>query len=164
MDPVTVVSLVASALGVADISARLGVGLHRLQQEFKGALEHVDDISQQADTIDFAIREICSLLRRRPETFPTSFESRFNDLTKAVDRVVAQIQHHIQSVRNEANRSPSRGKVYHVRHAAAVTQWEKTLTVQIQALSFLLQVAQMLVVLPRFHRVVVADRQQALQR
>lgn len=145
MDPVTVVSLVASALGAADIIARLGRGLHGLQQEFSGALDHVDDIAQQMSTIDFAMREICSLLRCRPETFPHSFESRFADSTAAVDRIVEQIQDHVQFVRTEASKSPSRGKLHHVRNAAAVAQWEKTLTVQIQALSLLLQVAQMFV-------------------
>ncbi|KXJ90022.1 hypothetical protein Micbo1qcDRAFT_164526, partial [Microdochium bolleyi] len=106
MDPVTVFSLVAGAMGAADITARLGTGLRRLQQEFSGALDHIDDIAQQTGTIDFALREICSLLRSRPGTFPHSFESRFNDSTTAVDRIVQQIQDHIQSVRTEASRSP----------------------------------------------------------
>ncbi|RYP05076.1 hypothetical protein DL765_009955 [Monosporascus sp. GIB2] len=145
MDPISVTSLVASSIGLADVVTRLGCGLRHLQQEFSGALDHVDNITQQTGTIDFAIREICSLLRRSPDTFPSSFESRLKESTAAIDEVVGQIQDHAQSVQAEAEKSPRKGKLLHLQHASKVLQWENNLSVLIQALSLLLQVAQLCV-------------------
>ncbi|RYP62420.1 hypothetical protein DL770_009595 [Monosporascus sp. CRB-9-2] len=143
MDPISVTSLVASSIGVADIVTRLGFGLQHLQQQFSGALDHVDNIAQQTRSIDFAIREICSFLHKSPNTFPTSFESRLRESMTKIDKVVGQIQDHAQSVKTEASKSPSKGKILHLRHADKVVQWENNLGVQIQALSLLLQVAQL---------------------
>ncbi|OTA69478.1 kinase-like protein [Hypoxylon sp. EC38] len=140
-----IVSLVASSIGVADIVTRLGFGLRHLQQEFSGALDHVENIAQQTGAIDFAIREICSFVNKSPNKFLPSFASRLEESMAAIDEVVGQIQHHVQSVKTEAERSPSKGKMLHLRRADKVIQWESNLGVQIQALSLLLQVAQLCV-------------------
>ncbi|RFU28990.1 hypothetical protein B7463_g7332, partial [Scytalidium lignicola] len=44
-----------ASMGVADIVIRLGFGLQHLQQEFSGALDHVDNIAQQTGRIELAI-------------------------------------------------------------------------------------------------------------
>ncbi|KAL9062403.1 MAG: hypothetical protein Q9157_008951 [Trypethelium eluteriae] len=143
MDPISATSLVAGSIGVADVATRLGYGLRHLQQEFSGALDHVDNIAQQVANIDLAIREICLLLRNSSDTFPQSFESRLKESTTAIDKVVAQIQEHVQSVKAVADKSANKGKLLHLRHANKVSQWESNLGVQIQALQLLLQVAHM---------------------
>jgi len=143
MDPISAASLVAGSIGVADVVTRLGFGLRHLQQEFNGALDHVDNIAQQVGSIDLAIREICSLLYNSPDTFPQSFESRLKESTAAINKVVTQIQEHSQSVKAVAEKSVNKGKLLHLRHANKVVQWETNLGAQIQALSLLLQVAHM---------------------
>jgi hypothetical protein len=110
----SVISLVAGSVKVADIVTKLGFGLRHLQQDFSGALDHVDNIAQQTSTIEFAIREICSLLGSSPDTFPPSFEFRLKESTTAVDKVVGQIHAHVQSVKIEAEKSPSKGKMLHL--------------------------------------------------
>ncbi|KAK3328197.1 kinase-like domain-containing protein [Cercophora scortea] len=138
-----IASLVASSLGVADITVRVGLGLRQLQKSFSEALEHADNIAQQAKTIDFAIREICSLLEKSPDTFPVSFEFHLDESTTAIGRVVGQIQDHTDAVKAKAEKSPSRGKILQLWHADKVGQWEKNLGVQTQALTLLLQVANL---------------------
>lgn len=137
------VGLVASALSVAEITTRVGTGCRHLQMEFSGALEHIDNISQQTSTIGLAIREICSIFDQRPQTFPSSFESHLGDSISAVHTIVWQIQDHVQSVRTEAETSKSKAKLKHLRKSAQVTEWGATLVVQTQALMLLLQVAQL---------------------
>lgn len=135
--------LIASALSVAEITTRVGMGCRNLQTQFSGALEHIDNISQQTSTIDLAIREICDIFHQRPQTFPSSFESHLGDSVSAVHNIVRQIQDHVQSVRAEAERSYSRAKLRHLCKSAQVTEWGATLVVQTQALMLLLQVAQL---------------------
>lgn len=146
MDPITAAGLVASALGVADVATRVGWGLRHMQKEFSGALESVEKISQQTSTIDLAIREICFIVDQRPQTFPPSFESHLNDSTSAVHNIVRQIQSHVESVREKAQTSQGKAKFRHLLNSAQVTEWGATLAVQIQALTLLLQVAQLYVV------------------
>lgn len=143
MEPITAFGLLASALSVAEITSRVGMGCLHLQVEFSGALEHIDNISQQASTINLAIREICSIFRQRPQTFPSSFESHLNDSVSAVHTIVQQIQDHVHSVRTEAETSKSRAKLRHLRKSARIKEWGATLVVQTQALMLLLQVAQL---------------------
>lgn len=143
MDPITIFGLIASALSVAEITTKVGMGCRHLQMEFSGALEHIDSISQQTSTIDLAIREICSIFHQRPQTFPSSFESHLSDSISAVDTIARRIQDHVQSVRTEAETSKSRAKLRHLRKSAQVREWGATLVVQTQALMLLLQVAQL---------------------
>lgn len=112
--------LIASALSVAEITTRVGMGCRRLQVEFSGALDHIDDISQQASTIDLAIREICSICDRRPRAFPPLFRSRLNDSISVVHNTVRQIQGHAESVKTEAETSRSRARLKHLRKSAQV--------------------------------------------
>lgn len=135
--------LIASALSVAEITTRVGMGCRHLQVEFSGALEHIDSITQQTNTINLAIREICSIFYQRPQTFPSSFESHLSDSISAVHTIVQHIQDHVQSVRTEAATSKSRAKLRHLRKSARVREWGATLVVQTQALMLLLQVAQL---------------------
>lgn len=135
--------LIASALSVAEITTRVGMGCRRLQVEFSGALEHIDDISQQASTIDLAIREICSICDKRPQAFPSSFESRLSDSISVVHNTARQIQDHAQSVRTEAETSKNRARLKHLRKSAQVAQWSAALSGQTQALMLLLQTAQL---------------------
>lgn len=135
--------LIASALSVAEIVTRVCMGCRHLQMEFSGALEHMDNISQQTSTIDLAIREICDIFHQRPQTFPSSFESHLSDSISAVHSIVRQIQDHVQLVRADAETSKSRAKIRHLRKSTQVTEWGATLVVQTQALMLLLQVAQL---------------------
>lgn len=139
LDPFSWLALV----GVADVITRLGVGLRQLQQQYSGALDDVDNIAQQVGNIELAIREICSLLRSSPSTFPASFDTRLEESAAAIGKVVGQIQEHVQCVQAVSEKSANRGKIRHVWNSGKVTQWENNLGVQVQALSLLLQVAQM---------------------
>lgn len=135
--------LIASALSVAEILVGVGMGCRYLQMEFSGALEHIDNISHQTNTINLAIREICDIFRQRPQTFPSSFKSHLNDSISAVHNVVRQIQDHVQSVKTEAETSKSMAKLRHLRKSNHVREWGATLVVQTQALMLLLQVSQL---------------------
>lgn len=143
MDPLTVFGLVASALSVAEITTKVGMGCRHLQMEFSGALEHIDNISRQTRNIDVAIREICSIFQQRPKTFPFSFESHLSDSISAIHTIVSQIQAHVLSVRTEAEVSKKRARLRHLRKSTQVREWGATLVVQTQALMLLLQVAQL---------------------
>ncbi|KAJ0109013.1 hypothetical protein J7T55_005562 [Diaporthe amygdali] len=143
MEPISAIGLIASALSVAEIAAVVGRGCRHLQTEFNGALEHVDNISQQTSNIDLAIREICSIVDQRPQTFPSTFEGHLDDSISAIHNIVKQIQDHVHSVKTEAETSQSRAKLRHLRKSNQITEWRTTLGVQIQALMLLLQVAQL---------------------
>lgn len=147
MDPITASGLVASALGVADIAARLDWGLRQLYNDFSGALGNVEIISQQTNTIDLAIREICSIINQQPQTFPISFEAHLHDLISSVHNIVRQMQDHVESVRITAEQSQGKATLQHLFNSAQVKEWGSALTVQIQALMLLLQVAQLYVLL-----------------
>lgn len=135
--------LIASALSVAEITTRVGTGCRHLQMEFNGALEHIDNISQQASAINLAIREICSIYDRRPQAFPSSFRLHLSDSISMVHSTVRQMQDHVQSVRTEAETSKTRAKLKHLRKSAQVREWVATLMGQTQALLLLLQTAQL---------------------
>ncbi|KAK3381871.1 kinase-like domain-containing protein [Podospora didyma] len=143
MDPITITSLVSGCVGVADVTLRLGSGLRHLQVRFNEALDHVDTIVNQTHAVDLALREICSLLRDSPQTFPSSFPTRLQDVVDAINVVVGHVQEHARLVQAEADESPRRAKLLHVRSATKVEQWEKTLGAQIQVLSLLLHVASL---------------------
>lgn len=143
MDPITAIGLIASALSVAEIATVVGRGCRHLQNEFNGALEHVDNISQQTSNIDLAIREICSIVDQRPQIFPSSFEGHLSDSISAIHNIARQIQDHVRLVRTEAETSQNRAKLRHLRKSNQITEWRTTLGVQIQALMLLLQVAQL---------------------
>lgn len=141
MDPLHFSSLVTSSHGVA----RLGGTLRRLQQDLKGALDDVDTIVGQTSTIEFAIGEICSLVRHSSNAFPPRFESRLTECTSSIDKVVGQIQAHTQSVKAKAEKSRLQAQLLHVRHAEKVGRWENSLGAQIQTLMLLLDVARLFV-------------------
>ncbi|KAI0535960.1 hypothetical protein GGR58DRAFT_419484 [Xylaria digitata] len=143
MDPISLTSIITASLGVADVITRLSYGLKRLQDDFSGALDHVDNIIQQTGTVDLAIREICLRLETTPETFPQSFESHLTDSTTAIRKIIEQLELHAQAVKDGAKDSQAKGRIIHIRHAAKVQQWGASLAAQIQALSLLLQVAQL---------------------
>lgn len=143
MEPIAMFGLIASALSVAEITTRVGMGCRHLQVEFSGALEHIDNISQQTGIIDLAIREICSICDQKPQTFPSSFKSHLSDSISMLHSTVRQIQDHVQLVRKEAETSKSRAKLKHLRRSAQVTYWVATLSGQTQALILLLQIAQL---------------------
>ncbi|KAK3685220.1 kinase-like domain-containing protein [Podospora appendiculata] len=159
-----IASLVASSLGVADITVRVGFGLRQLQKSFSEALEHVDNIAQQTRTIDFAIRQICSLLEQSRDTFPASFELHLDESTTAIGRVVGQIQDHTEAVKAKAEKSPSKGKILQLWHADKVGQWEKNLGVQIQALLLLLEVANLRSNVERFSVLEQASSKRLFER
>ncbi|KAF2971171.1 hypothetical protein GQX73_g2389 [Xylaria multiplex] len=125
-------SIVTASLGVADIIARLGRSLKRLQNDFSGALDHIDNIIQQTGTVDLAI-----------QTFPQSFESRLIDSTTAIRKIIEQLELHTQVVKDGAEDSQAKARIIHLWHASKVQQWEASLATQTQALSLLLQVAQL---------------------
>ncbi|KAF1997969.1 hypothetical protein P154DRAFT_578495 [Amniculicola lignicola CBS 123094] len=120
MDVISAASLVAASIGVADVVTRLGFGLRHIQQEFNGALDYIDNIAQQIGNIDLAICEICLLLCKSPNTFPQSFKSRLKESTTTIDKVVAQIQEHTQSIKDVAEKLENKGKLLHLRHAGKV--------------------------------------------
>lgn len=143
MEPITLIGLIASLLSVAEITASVAMSCRHLQKEFSGALEHIDNISQQTNTISVAIRGICDIFHQRTQAFPSLFQSQLICSISAVDNIVRQIQNHIQAVRTEAETSENKAKFKHLWKSAEVRGWSDALRTQTEALMLLLQVAQM---------------------
>lgn len=143
MDPITVTSLVASALSVADVMAKVGHNLRSLQREYAGGLEYVDDIALQVGIISFAIQQMSSFLKQRPDRLPSEFATHFHGSTTSIDLVVEQIQDHVKFVRDEAGISSTRAKMLHMKNASKVKEWVSTLRFQMDAWKLLLEAAKM---------------------
>jgi hypothetical protein len=141
MDPASVISLVASCVGIADVVAKLGCRLRQVGEEFRGALDHIESLSQQAATIELAVSEISLILRRGDDTFPPTFISRLIECTKAISKTAGDVQDYTQSLKQTAQTSRRRARSQYVWHVNQISQWEKTLGFQIQALTLLLQVS-----------------------
>lgn len=148
MDPVTVFSILASAVGVADIATKIGKGCRHLQQDFSGALEHIELISQYTKSVDLAVQHISSVVEKRPQTFPSSFGTHVRETTSAVHNIVQQIQDHVQSVTTEAATSKSNAKLRHARKMTQVKRWIANLDMLLQGLDRLLDAAQLYVQVP----------------
>lgn len=143
MDPITVVSLVASAIGLADVVAKVSCNLRALQREYGGALEFVDDIALQVGIISFAIQQMSSFLGQRPDTLPSDFEIHFRNSTSSINVVAQQIQDHAKTVRDGAGTSTSKAKLLHLKNASKVKGWINTLKFQMEAWKLLLEAAKM---------------------
>lgn len=143
MEAIGIFALIGTALSVAEITASVGRGCRHLQREFSGALEHIENISQQTTAINVAIQEISSIYHQRHQIFPSAFGSRLKDSVSAVNTIVHQLQEHVQSVRTEAGTSKTKARLKHMRKSAQITEWGATLVAQTQVLMLLLHVAQL---------------------
>jgi len=147
MDPFSIAGLGigAAGLGIGGLDAvvKLGRGLRNLQQTFSGALEHVDSIAQQTRTIELAIEGIRSTLENCHDAFPQSFELHLTEYTGAIERIVAQLQGHVELVQLESAKSLKRGKAVHTLNAKRVAEWRNDLNSQAVALNVLLSVARL---------------------
>lgn len=140
------ISLLTGSLQLAEAVTQAGFGLQHLQQEFGGALEHVDTIAQQTGCIDVAIREICSwLCRSSSDNLSSAFVNPLRECIDAVDETIRQIQDHCQYVKSEAEKSPIKGRLLHMSRTGKVLQWNRNLGAQIQVLMLMLHVVKLCV-------------------
>lgn len=143
MELETLSSLRARAQRIAEVARNLSIGLQQLQQEFSGALAHVDTISRQVDTVQHTIQATWNLLNDTPEKFPSSCTACFLASTHAVDLIVQKLQDHVHAV--QAIRSMRWSKLYHMRNCSKVIEWESILGVQINTLALVVEAARLCV-------------------
>ncbi|KAK3990497.1 hypothetical protein QBC44DRAFT_394458 [Cladorrhinum sp. PSN332] len=140
MDPL---SAVAGPVGILDVLLRSLRKIRELRRQYSGALESLGRIARQTAATEVAVQEICSILRRSPDTFPVSFAPHLVDLAASITQVVSQIQAYVESVREKAQESSRKAKLLHLRHARKIKELEGLLGSDKEVLNFFLSVAQL---------------------
>jgi hypothetical protein len=139
-----VIALSSSCLTVARFAASAAMGMHDLRQRYLSVGRDIGGLAAQISTIESALSELSTVLSRpsssltRNPRVPSSIQS----CIAACSAVIVDIQDHIGQVRSDDGITFG-GRIAHLWSGDIVQQYERRLSMQIQALQLLLTVSQM---------------------
>ena len=148
MDPVSVVGLVGSCVTIIARAGAVATDIHDLTVRFKNVAKNVNLITVQLSTFKAAIVLLSSCLERRV-TVLVDQEDLIVELRSSLDACTAIISCVQEQVAKVAAKSGSTGnfsfmtKTKHLWNESSVSDCVRMLEVQVQALSFLIQVLQL---------------------
>ena len=148
MDPVSVVGLVGSCVTIIARAGAVATDIHDLTVRFRNVAKNVNLITVQLSTFKAAIVLLSSCLERRV-TELVQQDDLIIELRSSLDACSAIISCVQEQVTKVAARSGSTGsfsfmtKAKHLWNESSVSDCVRMLEVQVQALSFLIQVLQL---------------------
>ena len=137
-------SIVAGCATLAKTAATAVSGLNDLCRRYNEVEDAHDHLIVHTSTLECAMTALSSQMNRRPSIAQSEgFEDRLRASVSTCQRLMGDIDGHVRHVKANAEQVSFKGKFKHIWNEPGVLQWERQLSVQVQALTLLLQISMM---------------------
>ena len=141
------IGLTASCLTIAGCAYTIIKDLRDLRAKYKQTDEVIDTLCVQVSTLRSAVYGLSSWMERRPLSAAKEKGLRL-ELRQSLDacgNLISALQRHLTRVKGQSENISARGKLRHILGEEELKEYNRMLSLQVQALSFLVQVIQLYV-------------------
>jgi outer membrane murein-binding lipoprotein Lpp len=144
MEPI---GLTASCLTIAGCAYTIIKDLHDLRAKYKHVEEVIDTLCVQVSTLRAAVTGLSIWMERKPLSAAqeTNLRRELRQSLDACGTLISALQRHVSRVKGGSDTLSARGKLRHILGEDDLKEFNRMLSLQVQALSFLVQVIQLCV-------------------